>query len=80
MEQDGWQLDPTDITICKTPTGEDILIGQGGFGAVSLRGFQHSLHLMIILVMGLIYILQERTYWHKFSSISDRRSALRNPT
>ena len=37
MEQDGWQLDPTDITICKTPSGEDILIGQGGFGAVSLQ-------------------------------------------
>lgn len=36
MEQDGWQLEPTDVTICKTPSGQDILIGQGGFGAVRL--------------------------------------------
>lgn len=36
MEEDGWQLDPLEVTISKTSAGEDIMIGQGGFGSVRL--------------------------------------------
>lgn len=34
MAEDSWQLNAEDITICKTDQGEDIMIGQGGFGSV----------------------------------------------
>lgn len=37
VEADGWELDPLEIAISKTASGEDILIGQGGFGSVSAR-------------------------------------------
>ena len=42
MEEDSWQINAEDVTICKTPEGNDIMIGQGGFGSVSFSPLQSA--------------------------------------
>ncbi len=49
-EARGWELDPSDITICTLPDGSDWLLGKGGGGAV-FRGLRCGVQDVAVKIM-----------------------------